>query len=133
MSKVEQTYAMFRKSPFLRHVRRAHLRRMNVEIANGVAITWTQSKRATRLGGFRIPANAVVLHHIINEAPGNGAATEAFVLFAQERGCDICLAVRRENSAAVKFFEKMEMERVGTTKWGTVDGYIYKLRSVHRA
>jgi hypothetical protein len=68
----------------------------------GVAITFQQYRKCTRIGEVDIPAKSIMLHQIINGGQFNGAGGRVFERFFEEvvvpSGGALYLSVRAENS-----------------------------------
>ena len=98
----------------------------------GVAITFQQYKKRTRVGDSHIPAKAIMLHQIINGEQFNGAGGRIFDRFFEgivvPSGGDLYLSVRAENSVACRFYERHGMAVAGKVAWagGTLPGLIWK-------
>ncbi len=138
---LKEIYKFMQAHEELKHVRQDKLKK-RIEASqciyqDGVAITFQQYKKRTRVGNFDIPAEAIMLHQIVNGRQFSGAGGRVFNQFveeiAQPSGGDLYLSVRRDNAVARRFYERHGMTVAGTVAWsgGTIPGLIYKFSS-HR-
>jgi hypothetical protein len=121
----------------LKHVRqdklKKHIEASQCIYQDGVAITFQQYKKRTRVGNLDIPAGAIMLHQIVNGRQFSGAGGRVFNQFveeiAQPSGGDLYLTVRSENTVACRFYERHCMKVAGTVDWknGTIPGLVYRL------
>jgi hypothetical protein len=101
---------------------------------DGVAITYQQYRKRTRIGDVQIPSGSVMLHQILNSGQFNGAGRKVFRQFVDEivkpSGGDLYLSVRRENTVACQFYQRNGMKVEGTVAWkdSTIPGLVYRLR-----
>lgn len=98
---------------------------------DGVAITYQQYRKRTRVGTVDVPRGAVMLHQIVNSNQFSGAGRRVFERFCAEvvtpLGGTLYLTVRQENTTACAFYERHGMRVIGTVTWakGTIPGVIY--------
>ena len=122
------------------HVRSDKIKRQihdrQVILENDVVITYQIYKRKVRLGpiGFILGMDGVVaskgdcvLHQIVAKTKGNGSAIEVIRDFFDEVNTNVFLTVRADNERAIRFYNKVGMDRVGLTSWsgGRIPGEIY--------
>ena len=138
LSDLKEIYGHFqRRKDVFPHVRQDKLRRMieasQVVWQDGVAITFQQYKKRTRVGNIDIPAKAIMLHQILNSKQFSGKGGKVFEQFVEEivkpSGGDLYLSVRKENAVACAFYERHGMSVVGKVSWagGTLPGLVYKM------
>lgn len=137
LSELKTVYSLFAtRRDIFPHVRQDALKR-RIEarqciFEDGVAITFQQYRKRTRVGDFDIPAKSIMLHQIINGGQFNGAGGKIFDRFFEEivvpSGGDLYLSVRAENKTACAFYERHGMEVVGKVAWsgGKLPGLIYR-------
>ena len=121
----------------LEHVRQDKLKKRILAkqciFQEGVAITFQQYKKRTRVGDLDIPAGAIMLHQIVNAKQFSGAGGRVFAQFVEQivkpSGGDLYLSVRKANAVACSFYERHGMSVVGKVLWasGTLPGLIYRL------
>jgi len=144
LSDLKEIYGHFQKrKDVFPHVRQDKLRRMieagQVIWQYGVAITYQQYKKRTRVGDVQVPAGAIMLHQILNTNQFNGAGNKVFRQFVdgivKPSGNDLYLTVRQENTVACRFYERQGMKIAGSVTWknGTVPGLIYRLSKPQRS
>jgi len=103
---------------------------------HSVAITYTEYKRKVEVGldeDRRLPLFAtkgdVMIHQIAAKRAGNGDAYVVMKKFIHDlhKGKRVWLTVRQDNHRATKFYEKLNMNRVGVVYWmnGKLAGYVY--------
>jgi hypothetical protein len=125
----------------LKHVRQDKLKKRieakQCVYQDGVAITFQQYKKRTRVGDLDIPAGAIMLHQIVNGKQFSGAGGRVFEQFVREvveplHG-DLYLSVRKANAVACSFYERHGMSVAGKVNWtkdgvkGALPGLIYRL------
>ena len=115
------------------HVRKFHIRnRLNwgqVILENDVLITHQIYKRTGKIGhntDVVTEKGSAIIHQIVRGKDGN--AQETIKNFFEFIKTDVYLTVRKENTVACKFYEKVGMEQVGTISWskGDMPGLVYK-------
>jgi hypothetical protein len=133
---LKEIFGLFRAYPAIfPHIRKDALSRRiaagQCVYEDGVAITYQQYKKRTRVGDVDVPAGAVMLHQIVNGKQFSGAGGRVFDKFCAEvvrpLGGKLYLSVRQENTTACQFYERHGMKVVGTVVWakGTIPGLIY--------
>jgi hypothetical protein len=133
---LKEIFGLFRAYPAIfPHIRQDALSRRiaagQLIYEDGVAITYQQYKKRTRVGTVDVPAGAVMLHQILNGKQFNGAGRRVFEQFCTEivrpLGGQLYLSVRQENTTACQFYERHAMKVVGSVAWarGTIPGLIY--------
>lgn len=121
----------------LKHVRQDRLKKRiearQVIYQEGVAITFQQYKKRTRVGELDIPAGSIMLHQIVNSDQHSGWGGRIFDRFVEEivrpSGGNLYLSVRKQNAVACSFYERHGMKVAGKVAWsgGTLPGLIYRL------
>jgi hypothetical protein len=133
---LKEVFGLFRTYPAIfPHMRQDALsRRIAAEqciYEDGVAITYQQYKKRTRVGDVEVPRGAVMLHQIVNSQQFSGAGGRVFENFCAEvvgpLGGKLYLTVRQENKTACSFYKRHGMKVVGSVAWakGTIPGHIY--------
>jgi hypothetical protein len=100
---------------------------------DGVAITYQQYRKRTRVGDVQVLAGAIMLHQILNTNQFNGSGRRIFRRFVDEivkpSGGELYLSVRKENTVACRFYERHGMKVVGAVAWKNraIPGLVYRL------
>lgn len=123
------------------HVRKDKIERVilagDCVYQEGVVLTYHRNKVAAPViasSTFRAPAQAVILHWLLNSAQYNGAAGRVFDEFAATivKPGRMFLSVRADNKVACEFYERHGMKIAahdGTWSGGTIRGLIYWLQA----
>jgi len=137
LSDLKEIHRAMQAHEELKHVRQDRLKKRieanQCVYQDGVAITFQQYKKRTRVGEVQVPAGAIMIHQIVNAKQGNGKGGKVFEQFFEEivkpSGGDLYLSVRKENAVACSFYERHGMVVVGKVDWkgGTLPGLVYKL------
>lgn len=135
----KEVWKVFKQNrKFLGHVRdtkiNSLLEKQNVVFEDGVAITFHISKVNSKIGrdtDVDIKKGDCILHHICSLNTGGGHGSKVLKRFFNHIDTDVYLSVREENESAIRFYEKVGMERVGYINWsgGKIKGCVYKFSS----
>ena len=121
------------------HVRYDYInRKINANrciLDSGVTMTFTIYRRAQQVGidnrrhRIRAEKGDIMIHQVASKNAGDGNAKIVFEKFLKQdfKGRRIWLQVRQDNERAIKFYEKIGMQRAGTVFWmnGNLAGYTY--------
>jgi hypothetical protein len=140
LSNLKEIYRAMQAHEELKHVRQDKLRK-RIEANqciyhDGVAITFQQYKKRTRVGDFQVPAGAIMIHQIVNAKQFSGKGGTVFERFFDEivkpSGGDLYLSVRKKNAVACSFYERHGMVVVGKVDWagGTLPGLLYRRETI---
>ena len=103
------------------HVRTDTIKRQvknrQVIFMDDVVITYQIYKRSVRLGTVMARKWDCVLHQIVATTQGDGSAERVIRMFLDSVRTNVFLTVRSENRRAVRFYQKIGMERVGSISW----------------
>ena len=117
------------------HVRKSHVRNRleseQVIFEDGIVITHKVSKANRPIGrdcDIILPKGTYQIHQIINTNKGNGNAQTIINKFFDFIKNDVYLTVRKENTIANRFYEKVGMELVGQISWSnkSIQGNVWK-------
>jgi hypothetical protein len=136
LSELKTIYGLFStRIDIFPHIRQDAVRR-RIEakqciFEDGVAITFQQYKKRTRVGEVDIPAKSIMLHQIVSGNQFSGVGGRVFDRFFEDvvvpGGGDLYLAARSENAVACKFYERHGMKVAGKVSWsgGAIPGLVY--------
>lgn len=134
----KEVYKMFtERKEFFPHIRFDYVQRKieagEIIVRDGVAITFNKYKRNSRLGDVLIMKDDYIIHQIVNSQPGSGHAKTVIDDFLKQINTDTYLAVRDDNLGAIKFYNKVGFEKIGTVCWknNTLPGTIFVKRGSH--
>lgn len=105
---------------------RKKLENKEIIFKNGVILTWKLYKRDP---GKNKPMNKgdLKINQLVNKNQGNGMAKKIFVAFLKKhKDKNIFLDVKKDNKRAIQFYKKNGFKKIGTTKFGNIQGIIMK-------
>ena len=132
----EIVWDVFKKNrKYLGHVMSAkvksRLEKQNVVFEDGVVITFHISKVNSKIGrdtDVDIKKGDCILHQIGSLEKGSGNGTKVLKRFFDHIDANVYLSVLEENESAIRFYDKVGMEVVGSINWsgGKLKGLVYK-------
>ncbi len=94
---------------------------------NGIIIMFNQYKRNNKIGNVTAPIGSFTIKQIVNENIGNGNTTTVLENFIRYANKDIYLSVRKDNTRAIRFYQKNNFHEIGIINWknNTIPGLVF--------